>query len=102
MAEVDNDFLIAYTKYDPLSGNTLVIVVNLDFKYKQTGWITLPLKELNISNDQSFLAHDLVTGDRYIWQGEKNYVELNPTILPAHIFAIRKKMIKENQFDYFM
>jgi starch synthase (maltosyl-transferring) len=32
--------------------------------------------------------NDLLTDKKYIWQGSRNYVELNPTVLPAHIFRV--------------
>jgi starch synthase (maltosyl-transferring) len=47
------------------------------------------------------MAHDLLGEGQYIWQGDYNYVELNPHILPAHIIRIKKHLKKENQFDYF-
>jgi hypothetical protein len=33
-------------------------------------------------------VHDLLNDARYIWQGSRNYVELNPNICPAHIFRV--------------
>jgi len=51
---------------------------------------------------QPYLVHDLLSDDKTIWQGESNFVELNPQILPANIFRVRKKMKREMDFDYFM
>lgn len=48
------------------------------------------------------LAHELLSNDKYIWQGEWNYLELNPKLVPAHILQIRPKMRREQDFDYFM
>ena len=36
------------------------------------------------------------------WQGENNFVELNPHTLPANLFRVRKKIKREMDFDYFM
>ncbi len=33
-------------------------------------------------------VHDLVTGAMFTWCGEWNYVELNPHIMPFHLFRI--------------
>jgi starch synthase (maltosyl-transferring) len=30
-----------------------------------------------------------LTDARYFWHGTHNYVELNPQLMPAHIFRIR-------------
>jgi starch synthase (maltosyl-transferring) len=37
-----------------------------------------------------------------MWQGEKNYVELNPAVMPAHILKIHRRAKREADFDYFM
>src|SRR5690606_33999072 len=50
LVEIENEYLIAYAKHDPESGNTIVVVVNLDFKYKQAGWLRLPLHEWGIAS----------------------------------------------------
>jgi len=98
---VENSQILYYAKFNEQKTNAILIVVNLDPNYTQSGWIKVPLYELGISPEQSFLAHDLLGGGQYIWQGEYNYVELNPHILPAHIIKIKKYLKKENQFDYF-
>jgi starch synthase (maltosyl-transferring) len=98
---VENNQLLYYAKFNRQATDAILIVVNLDPNYTQSGWVKVPLYELGILADQSFLAHDLLGGGKYIWQGEYNYVELNPHILPAHIIRIRKHLKKENQFDYF-
>ena len=98
---VENSQILYYAKFNEQKTSAILIVVNLDPNYTQSGWIKVPLYELGISPEQSFLAHDLLGGGQYIWQGEYNYVELNPHILPAHIIKIKKYLKKENQFDYF-
>jgi starch synthase (maltosyl-transferring) len=98
---VENNQLLCYAKFNEQETDAILLIVNLDPNYTQSGWIKVPLYELGISTDQSFLAHDLLGGGQYIWQGEYNYVELNPHILPAHIIRIKKYLKKENQFDYF-
>jgi starch synthase (maltosyl-transferring) len=34
------------------------------------------------------VVHDLLGDARYTWQGAWNYVELDPNVVPAHIFRI--------------
>ena len=58
---------------------------NLDPHHTQSGFVTLPLDELEIPQDRAYEAEDLLTGERYLWQGPRNYVELNPsTSVGAH------------------
>jgi len=63
--------------------------VNLDFNYTQSGWIHLDLSALGLDPDRPFQADDLMGTGRYLWRGPRNFVELNPHILPAHVFRIR-------------
>ena len=100
--ETDNDTIIAYEKTSDDGVNMTVTVVNLDPHHTQSGWISMPLERMDISPQQSYLVHDLIGGGKYIWQGEWNYVELDPNVLPAHILGVRKQMKRENDFDYFM
>ena len=78
------------------------MVVNLDPYHRQSGWVRLPLERLGIDPRTPFLAHDLLTDDRYIWQGDTNYVELDPRVMPAHILHVQKRLRRETDFDYFM
>ena len=98
---VENNQLLYFAKFNDEENDAILVVINLDPNYTQSGWIKVPLYELGISEEQTFLAHDLLGGGQYIWQGEYNYVELNPHILPAHIIKIKRHLKKEDQFDYF-
>lgn len=100
--EVDNEQIIAYSKSSPDRTNQVLVAVNLDPHYKQSGFITLPLEEMGIDPNQPYQAHDLLTDARYLWQGRRNYIELNPQTVPAHIFVIRRKVRTEHDFDYYL
>jgi starch synthase (maltosyl-transferring) len=100
--ESDNDNLIFYGKATDDLSNIILIVVNLDPFHTHSGWLKVPIYTFGINPNQPYLVHDLIGDDKYIWQGERNYVEINPHVSPAHIFRIRKRMKKEVDFDYFM
>ncbi len=100
--EVDNEQIIAYSKSNADRSNEVLVVVNLDPHYKQSGFITLPLEELGLDARQPYQAHDLLTDARYLWHGTRNYVELNPQTVPAHIFVIRRRVRTEHDFDYYL
>lgn len=97
--DISNKEMIAYCKTDPSSQDTIVVVVNLDPYNPQSGYLTLPLRELGVEN--YFQVHDLVTERRYNWSGESNLVSLVPGV-PAYIFRLRKRLRSEHDFDYFM
>jgi len=83
--EIDNDNLIAYSKQTPDQKNVIITIVNLDPVWKQSGFLELPLKELGIDVRHPYRLVDLLTGTKFSWQGERNYVELRPSDVPAHI-----------------
>ena len=88
--ETDNDQLICYSKHTEDYSNTLVMIVNLDYRYQQSGWITIPLEKLGLHDDQNYQVHDLLDDAVYQWKGDRNFVELNPFKMPAHIFNVRQ------------
>ena len=98
----DNDQLICYSKHTEDLSNTIVVVVNLDPHHTHAGWIELPLSNLGIDPQRPYQVHDLLGDARYLWQGPRNYVELNPHIVPAYIFQVRRRVRTERDFDYFM
>ena len=98
---VDNEQIIAYSKMTNDLLNIVVTVVNLDPDHTQAGMVDLPLDVLHLDPRQPYQMHDLLTGARYTWRGSRNYVELNPQRLPAHIFCIRRRVRTENGVDYF-
>jgi starch synthase (maltosyl-transferring) len=99
---VDNDQLIVYSKATDDLSNIVVVAVNLDPNYKQSGWVDLPLADFDLDPGQSYQMHDLLTDARYLWSGSHNYIELDPRRLPAHIFRIRQRLRTEHDFDYFL
>ena len=87
---VDNEQLICYSKRTDDLSNIILVVVNLDPHYTQSGWVELPLEELGIDPLKPYQMHDLLSDACYVWHGPRNYVELNPQIIPAHILLMRR------------
>jgi starch synthase (maltosyl-transferring) len=84
----DNEQLIVYSKVSEDSADKILVVVNLDPRNVQSGWVSVALKELKLGNDEAYQVHDLLTEARYVWRGSRNFVQLDPSILPAHIFRV--------------
>ena len=98
----DNPFLLCYSKVTGNFSNIIIVVVNLDAFHTQSGWIDLDLQTIGIDPNQSFQVEDLLGGGRYLWQGRRNYVELIPETLPAHVLRIRSRTHSERDFDYYL
>ena len=99
---IDNDELIAYSKCTEDRANVVLTVVNLNPRLTQEGWLELDLDPLGVDPDQSFQVHDLLTEARHVWQGSRNFVRLDPSVFPAHVFRIRARVRTEHDFESFM
>ena len=99
---VDNDELLAYAKSTPDGSDVVVCVVNLDPHHTQSGWVELDASAFDITPGQAYQMHDLLSGSRFLWNGTRNYVSLDPHRSPAHVMHLRAHLRRENDFDYFL
>jgi starch synthase (maltosyl-transferring) len=100
--EIDNDQLICFSKTDEAASSSVLVVINLDPHHRQSGWTFLDLHALGIGNGETFQVHDLVSDARFLWRDESNFVELDPGVMPAHVFRVRRRVRTEEDFDYFL
>ena len=98
--ETTNDDILCYSK--SAGGDVVLAIVNVDPHNTQAGYVELDLAALNLDANRPFQVHELLSGARYTWHGPRNYVQLNPHIVPAHIFRIRRKVRSERDFEYFL
>jgi starch synthase (maltosyl-transferring) len=99
---VDNDQLLVYSKTTPDLDNIIVVVANVDPHHRHAGWVDLPLADFGIGPHDVFQMHDLIGDGRYLWQGSRNYIELDSRTMPAQIFRLRRRVRTERDFDYYM
>jgi starch synthase (maltosyl-transferring) len=99
---VDNEQLIAYAKSSADLADIIVVVVNLDPAHVHSGWLELDLAAFGIEEGASYQMHDLLSDARFLWSGARNYIELDPQRLPAHVFRLRRRTRTERDFDYFL
>lgn len=83
----DNDRVIAYSKSDPLGGNVVLVVVNLDPRNPQEATVAVDTTALGRPAGESYPIQDMITGACYQW-GERNFVRLEPMRDVAHIFIL--------------
>jgi len=86
---VPNDQLLSYSRATDDLANIVLVVVNLDPRFRQAGSVELSLEAFGLDSSQRYVVHDLLSNSRYTWQGPRNYVELDPGAVPAHIFKLR-------------
>ncbi|VWX55510.1 Alpha-1,4-glucan:maltose-1-phosphate maltosyltransferase [Burkholderiales bacterium 8X] len=100
--DIDNDQLIAYAKTSEDGRNVIVTVVNIDPFNVQSGWVHLEPESIEVEPWQDFQVHDLLSHQRFLWQGTHHYVRLDPNVVPAHVFAVRRRVRDERDFDNFI
>jgi starch synthase (maltosyl-transferring) len=87
---IDNDALLAYSKQDPETGDTVITVVTLDPYIAQEGTLWLDLPSLGFEWHDRLIAHDEVTAETWDW-GQANYVRLEPWRAVAHIVGVQQR-----------
>jgi starch synthase (maltosyl-transferring) len=98
----DNEKVICYSRTAPDRSDIVLVIVNLDPHYRQSSWIELPLESFDLPANRAYQMHDLLTDARYLWHGNRNYVELEPGSSPAHLFRIRRRARSERDFEYYL
>jgi len=99
---VDNEQLLCFSKGTEDQANVILVVVNLNPHYTHAGWVKLDLDALGLARERTYQVHDLLSNARYLWHGPRNYLELNPHIVPANIFRVRRRIRTERDFDHYV
>lgn len=84
---LDNPALIAYSKVDPVSGDRVVVVINLNPFGTETSTLWLDMPALGYEWQDRFTARDEVSGNKFHW-GQANFIQLEPWRSVAHIVAL--------------
>jgi starch synthase (maltosyl-transferring) len=85
---VSSESLLAYSKTDPATGDTVICVVTLEPFNTVSGMVWLDLPALGLDPLDRFLVYDEVSGETYTW-GQANFVQLQPWRAVAHILWLR-------------
>jgi starch synthase (maltosyl-transferring) len=89
-ADCDNPCLLAWLKQTPDHSDQIIVVLNMDWHWTQSGHVILPLAALGIPADRAFGVQDLLDPAEpiYSWRGARNFVRLDPGKCPAHVFRV--------------
>ena len=53
--------------------------------------VHVPIHEMGIDDDRSYVVRDLLSGARYTWRGVRNFVRLDPNETPGHVFLVERE-----------
>lgn len=98
----ENENILFYGKMTRALDNIILVALTLDPYNPQDTFINVPVQEFGWLEGDTFQVHDLLTGERFLWRGSRNYIKLNPHERPAHIFRVRRWVSREHDFDYFL
>jgi starch synthase (maltosyl-transferring) len=87
---VENEQIIFYSKATEALDNIILVLVNLDPYNSQSGFAYVPLESFGINGGDPYQVEDLLTGEKFVWNGRRNFVMLDPHSRPAHIFKVRR------------
>ena len=82
----DNDRLFFYGKWNANKSNVILVAVNLNPFATEQGFVSVPIQELGLQG--KFEVLDLITEKSFTWNGEKNFVRLDPFVEPAHVLRL--------------
>ena len=84
--ETENELVLAYLKRWP--GDDLIVVVNTDPHAAHETHVQVPVDELGLGQHQPYQVVDLLTNERYTWQGPRNFVRLDPSDKVGHVLRV--------------
>lgn len=85
--DIDNDNLLAYSKFDPMTGDAVLVVINLDPWNAQEGTLTIDMDKIGHRNHDRMDVRDLITDSTFNW-GKQNFIRLEPWSNVAHIVQL--------------
>jgi starch synthase (maltosyl-transferring) len=85
---VDNDQLICWSKRSR-TGEVVIGVVNLDSRWAQSGFVELDPAALGLEPGERFQVADVLSGSGFHWVAGRNFVKLDPAVMPAHLLDVR-------------
>lgn len=85
--EISNENLLCYSRRDPDTGDTMLMVVSLVPDGQQWGEVHLHVPALGMEPGRRFTVVDELTGESFDW-GECNPVHIDTAMRMAHLFRV--------------
>jgi starch synthase (maltosyl-transferring) len=99
--QAENDNILCFSKSTAALDNSVLVAVSLDPWNPQSAFLSVPLADFGIADNEDYQMEDLLTGEKFFWRGSRNFVALDPHQRPAHVFRIRRKIGREAGVDIY-
>jgi starch synthase (maltosyl-transferring) len=96
----DNDRVTFYSRVSDDGASAVLAAVSLDPYAPQEAILHLPLERLGIPEEETYQVHDVLSGERALWQGSTALVRLTPE-KPAALWSVLRFQRSEQGFDYY-
>ena len=87
--EIDDDHLLAWCRHDPVAGNTVLVVVNLQPAESRSGRLVLDRAAVGLTGARAVAAHDLLTGANMAWLLDAITIECSPEH-PVQVYRLSR------------
>jgi starch synthase (maltosyl-transferring) len=84
----EHDEVICFSKSTADFRSRVLVVISFNTQQRVGSRIHLNLASLNLGYEQKYQLIDLLYHQQYEWQGDNNYVELDPNATSMHVFKI--------------
>jgi starch synthase (maltosyl-transferring) len=88
--EIDDPHLLAWCRHDPLSGNRVLVVVNMRPETSRAAPLTLDREALGLGDSESLTAHDLLDDTEEVWSSDSITIECTPEE-PVRVFRLEPR-----------
>jgi starch synthase (maltosyl-transferring) len=87
----DSDSVLCFSRATDERDDVLLVIANLDPHNLREATVWLDLGALGLRDAQYYEVEDELGGASWVWQGAANYVRLDPSVQPAHVFHVRPR-----------
>jgi starch synthase (maltosyl-transferring) len=84
---IDDPHLVAWCRYDPLSGNRVLVVVNMEPNETRQARLTLDRRPLGLEAAETLTAHDLLDESEQTWLFDAIRITCRPEE-PVRVFRL--------------
>jgi starch synthase (maltosyl-transferring) len=85
---VGNGSILCYEKATPDRLDVVLVAVNLDPHHVQEAEFEIPLWRWGLPDDGAVAVADLLSGARFVWHGKRQWLRLDPAVLPYALWHI--------------
>jgi starch synthase (maltosyl-transferring) len=93
---IDDPHLVAWCRHDPLSGNRVLVVVNMQPNEPRKARLTLDRRALDLGAAESLTAHDLLDDSEQAWPIDAITITCTPEE-PVRVFRLEPQAIKPHE-----